>query len=225
MKNPKCKKDKKCDFGDEVKNTDVFYRVKLIKFCIRKGDYFMKLILNKKQYENLSPQALSVYCALKQLMVSYENHCVCGTAKTLVYTLCQSMKCSRRMIDYIINAIDELEKKDLIKAVEVSGKTYVWDCSKLYVDTENEFFNAITSEEINKIFQIKGVDNFLLLKYFICVLSTISTTINVKINVDYNKSNCVGNMTIDYIATMCGIRANTAMEYNNLLEENNLLYI
>ena len=185
----------------------------------------MKLILSKKQYENLSPQGLAVYCALKQLMVSYENHKVCGTVKTLVYTLCQTMKCSRRMIEYIIEALDELEKKDLIKVIETSGKTYVWDCSKLHVDIENEFFNTVTSEEVNKIFQIKGVDSFLLLRYFVCVMSTISTTIEVKVDVNYSKSNCVGNMTINYIARICGIRDSTAMEYNKLLEENGLIYI
>lgn len=186
----------------------------------------MKLFLNKEVcLNNLSNEGLAVWCGLLSLQNEDCIKNVCCTSDIVGYALSKSMKHSRRFVDYIISGIDELVNLGYLSIVELKGKHRVYDCSKLAVDAKSMLYTVITSEEANKIFQIKGVDSFLLLRYFICVMSTISTTIEVKVDVNYSKSNCVGNMTINYIARMCGIRDSTAMEYNKLLEENGLIYI
>ena len=56
-------------------------------------------------------------------------------------------------------------------------------------------------------------------------MSTITSSITVYLpNGDY-KNRVVGNFTIDYLSKLAGISERSIIEYNKILEENNLLYV
>ena len=68
-------------------------------------------------------------------------------------------------------------------------------------------------------------NNFLLLRYFVSLISTISSKITVYLDNGEYKNRVVGNFTIDYLSELSGITDRTIIEYNKILEEIGLIYI
>ena len=70
------------------------------------------------------------------------------------------------------------------------------------------------------------LDKFSVLRYFMCMISTINhnaTYIDVMGN---SYDNFVGFMTNDYIGSLCGVTSYTTYDkYNHLLEDNEMVYI
>ena len=85
----------------------------------------------------------------------------------------------RRINDYIRCGLNELIDNNIIIKEKEIQKHYILDCSKLWIDTRNTKFTTITFSEVRKIFQIENVNNFLLLRYFILLMGTISSSITV----------------------------------------------
>lgn len=70
------------------------------------------------------------------------------------------------------------------------------------------------------------LDKFSVLRYFICMLSTVNynATYYDVMGKEYN--NFVGFMTNDYIGSLCGVTSYTTYDkYNHLLEDNEMIYI
>lgn len=95
----------------------------------------------------------------------------------------------------------------------------------MWIDTTTVKFTTITFQEVYKIFQIQNINNFLLLRYFIILMGTISSKITVHLSHGDSKNRVVGNVSIEYLSKLSGISERTIIEYNKLLETNNLLYI
>ncbi len=129
------------------------------------------------------------------------------------------------MSDYIRCGLNELIDNGIIIKEKETQKHYILDCSKLWIDTNKVKFTSITFTEVRKIFQIENVNNFLLLRYFILLMGTISSSITVFLHNGENKNRVVGNVSIDYLSKLSGISERTIIEYNKLLENNDLLYV
>ena len=129
------------------------------------------------------------------------------------------------MSDYIRCGINELIDDGIIVKEKEVQKHYILDCSKLWINTNKIKFTSITFAEVHKIFQIESVNNFLLLRYFILLMGTISSSITVFLHNGENKNRVVGNVSIDYLSKLSGISERTIIEYNKLLESNDLLYV
>ena len=129
------------------------------------------------------------------------------------------------MSDYIKCGINELVDNHIIKKVDEQQKHYILDCSNLWTNTSKEFFTIITFGEVQKIFNVENVNNFLLLRYFVSLISTISSKITVYLENGEYKNRVVGNFTIDYLSELSGITDRTIIEYNKILEEIGLIYI
>ena len=56
-------------------------------------------------------------------------------------------------------------------------------------------------------------------------MGTISSSITVFLHNGENKNRVVGNVSIEYLSHISGISDRTIIEYNKLLEKNNLLYV
>lgn len=187
----------------------------------------MKLFIEESIYkdQNISVYGLSVYCALKTLIITEENKNIYVTTELLAYQLTRSIHCQRRFLDYIRTGLNELIDLQIIKKTDEKSKHYVFDCSKLFIDTEKQHFTIIESEELLTIFRIKTANNFMLLKYFIYLMGTISSSIDVWLDAYDHRNRVIGNLTIDRISHISNTPERTIIEYNKLLEENNLLYV
>ena len=200
----------------------------------------MKLIENKENLTNeiilsipekfitdntFSNYSLAVYCVLRTLSQPTQLPILCVTQNQIEFYLTGRLSKRRLISDYIKCGINELVDNHIIGKVDEQQKHYILDCSNLCISNSKEFFTVITFGEVQKIFNVENVNNFLLLRYFVSLISTISSKITVYLENGEYKNRVVGNFTIDYLSELSGITDRTIIEYNKILEEIGLIYI
>lgn len=182
-----------------------------------------KSISDNKECSNY---AVTVYCLLQKLAIPTQLSIQCVTCNQLVFYLTGDISQQRnRITDYIKCGIRELVDNNIIKKIEEFSKHYILDCQNLWIDSLQGNFTKIYFEEIQTIFSIKNINQFSLLRYFILLIGTLSGKITVYLENGEYKNCVVGNFTIEYLASLSGLGERTVIEYNKILEENNLLYI
>lgn len=179
------------------------------------------LIENK----TLSNYSIAVYCVLHALSIPAHMPVQCVTQQQLEFYLTGQVSKRRRISDYIRCGLQELIDNGIIEKENEIQKHYILDCSKLWINVKKDKFTTITFNEVKKIFQIDNTNNFLLLRYFVLLIGTISSKITVFLPNGESKNRVVGNVTIDYLSKLSGISERTIIEYNKALEEAGLLYI
>lgn len=179
-------------------------------------------ILKDKTFSNYS---LAVYCVLQALTTPTHIYKQCVTLTQIEFYLTGQISNRRRISDYIKCGINELTENKIILKESECQKHYILDCKNMWLDTKNGNFTMITFSEVQKIFQLSNINNFLLLHYFILLMSTITSSITVYLPNGDSKNRVVGNFTIDYLSNLTGISERSIIEYNKILEENNLLYV
>ena len=179
-------------------------------------------ITNDKTFSNYS---LAVYCALHALSVPTQLKIQCITQQQIEFYLTGKITQRRAISDYIKCGINELVENNIVTKIGELSKHYILDCSNLWIKTNNIKFITITFNEVQKIFKVENVNNFLLLRYFILLMSSISSKITVYLENGEYKNRVVGNFTIDYLSELSGIGVRTIIEYNKILEEIGLIYI
>ena len=187
----------------------------------------MQLWLSEKIYKSdkITVYGLAAYCAIKTLLHSDEEKEICTNADILSYQLIKDTQPPRRFLQKIKTGYEELLEQGIINKVGTNSKYDVLDCSNLFITEDTDYFTIVTYEEILKILQINNVNNLILLKYFIFLMGTISSAIDVYLDPIQHKCRVVGNLTIDYISQLSGIGSRSIIEYNKILEKENLLYV
>ncbi len=154
--------------------------------------------------------------------------------KLLAFQLADDITLSRKYMERLSEGLNELIAKKYIEVkVNIGDKDYIFDIGNLIIENnsienkEKVFFAIITSDEIHKIMNLDSrLDKFSILRYFMCMISTINhdaTYYDVMGNA-YN--NFVGFMPNDYIGSLCGVTSYTTYDkYNHLLEDNEIIYI
>lgn len=188
-----------------------------------------KIISDKK----LSSNAVAAYTALRMIQNLNTNKYYINI-KLLTFQLTDDITLSRKYVERLTDGLNELITKEYIEVVTNNKeKDYVLDIGKLVIDNHSDcnkdktFFVVIESDEIHKIMNLDSrLDKFSVLRYFICMLSTVNynATYYDVMGKEYN--NFVGFMTNDYIGSLCGVTSYTTYDkYNHLLEDNEIIYI
>lgn len=181
----------------------------------------------KKLYEStISDQAIFVYCLLKNLHTHNYLFSQCVSLTSLIYYLIGCIPDRRNVIyNHIQLGLEELNSNNYIQINGVQQKHYLLDCENIWVDTESEYFSNISFEEVRKIFQIKGVNNYRLLRYFILLMGTLVAKITVALPDGISKSGIISNLPISYFAKQMNVSTKTIMDYNKFLEDAKLIYV
>lgn len=207
-------------------------------YCIifKEGIYIiMDIFLDSKIIidNTLSSDAVVAYTALRMIQNSNTNAYYVNM-KLLAYQLSNNLMLGRKYMERLSNGLNELIiKKYITILANNADKDYILDIGNLIIDNRSDenrdktFFVVIKSEEIHKIMNLDSrLDKFSVLRYFMCMLSTINhnaTYYDVMGNAYYN---FVGFMTNDYIGSLCGVTSYTTYDkYNHLLEDNEMIYI
>lgn len=187
----------------------------------------MQLWLSEKTYKSdkITVYGLAAYCAIKTLLYNDEQKEICTNADILSYQLIKNTQPPRRFLERIKTGYEELLEQGIINKVGTNSKYDVLDCTNLFITEDTDYFTIVAYDEILRIFQINNVNNLILLKYFIFLIGTISSTIDVYLDPIQHKCRVVGNLTIDYISKLSGIGTTSIIEYNKILEKENLLYV
>lgn len=180
----------------------------------------MKNIYIKKKYledESISDSAFTIMSALQPY--SNNKNDILLTAEYLSY-LVFKREATRKEL-YIIKAgFEELIESEIIKVNYNLGKSqYVCDITNLYLGNNTEFFVMIEYEELHKIMNIESKsDKFKMFRYFVSIVSHF----NLSTNIDEKYRGKVCGYSIDVINEL--IPKRTAIRYNEILEENKLIY-
>lgn len=154
--------------------------------------------------------------------------------KLLAYQLSNNLIFSRKYMERLSDGLNELITKKYITIVANNAdKDYILDISNLIINNRTDenkdktFFVVIKSEEIHKIMNLDSrLDKFSILRYFMCMLSTINHNATYYDVMGKEYYNFVGFMTNDYIGSLCGVASYTTYDkYNHLLEDSELIYI
>lgn len=202
----------------------------------RKGIYIImdvfldsKIISDKK----LSSNAVAAYTALRMIQNLNTNKYYVNI-KLLAFQLTEGITFSRKYVERLSDGLNELIIKKYIEIVTNNAdKDYILDISNLIIDNNSDgskdktFFVVIESDEIHKIMNLDSrLDKFSVLRYFMCMLSTVNYSATYYDVMGKEYYNFVGFMTNDYIGSLCGVTSYTTYDkYNRLLEENELIYI
>ena len=188
-----------------------------------------KIISDKE----LSSNAVVAYTALRMIQnLNTNNYYV--NIKLLTFQLTDDITFSRKYTERLLDGLNELIIKKYIEVVTNNAdKDYVLNISNLIIDNlsdsnkDKTFFVVIKSEEIHKIMNLDSrLDKFSVLRYFMCMISTINHNATYYDVIGNTYDNFVGFMTNDYIGSLCGVTSYTTYDkYNHLLEDNELIYI
>lgn len=187
----------------------------------------MNILINENIYKssNITVYGLATYCSLKSLLANNETKQVYVNPDVLSYQLVRTLKCSRRFVDSIKIGLGELISNNLVRVIESKGGSYVLDCSKLLTFNKDEYYTIITYDELLRIFRLDSKHKFSILRYFIFIIGSLNKNIDVWIDESQHKTRVVGTLVIDCIAQLCGISKSSAIRYNQILEDANLIYI
>ena len=195
---------------------------------LNKNDITLLIPKSLTEDVRFSNYAIATYCVLQALHIPTQMDKGCISPQQIAYFLTENIDCFKRksqITNHIQRGLDELLENNIISEIDECQKYYILDCSNLWIDTEKDYFSRITFNDVRKIFQVKSTNNFLLLRFYITIIGTISNTITVYlVNGDF-KSSVVGNLTIDYLAELSGISTRTVIDYSKILEEIGLLYV
>lgn len=202
----------------------------------RKGIYIImdvflesKIICDKK----LSSNAIAAYTTLRMIQNLNTNRYYVNI-KLLTFQLTDNITFSRKYVERLSDGLNELITKKYIEVVTNNAdKDYILDIRKLIIDNNSDgskdknYFVIIGSDEIHKIMNLDSrLDKFSVLRYFMCMLSTVNYSATYYDVMGKEYYNFVGFMTNDYIGSLCGVTSYTTYDkYNHLLEDNELVYI
>jgi hypothetical protein len=149
----------------------------------------------------------------------------CVTPFQITYLLTKNEHPNKYMLNYVKCGLDELIRENILVKINEVQKHYIIDCSKLWIDTDTEKFTIITFQEVEKIFRIENVNSFLLLRYFIYLIGSLSSKIDVWLDSCQHKSRVVGMLTLEQLSSLSGISVRSIIDYNKIFEESELIYI
>ena len=188
-----------------------------------------KIICDKK----LSSNAIAAYTALRMIQNLNTNKYYVNI-KLLTFQLTDDITFSRKYMERLSDGLNELIVMKYIQVVTNNAdKDYILDISNLIIDNNSDvskdktFFVVIGSDEIHKIMNLDSrLDKFSVLRYFMCMLSTVNYNATYYDVMGKEYYNFVGFMTNDYIGSLCDVTSYTTYDkYNHLLEDNELIYI
>ncbi len=188
-----------------------------------------KIISDKE----LSSNAVVAYTALRMIQNLNTNKYYVNI-KLLAFQLTDDITLSRKYVERLSDGLNELIVNKYIEVItNKADKDYILDISNLIIDNNSDgskdktFFVVIDSDEIHKIMNLDSrLDKFSVLRYFMCMLSTVNYSATYYDVMGKEYINFVGFMTNDYIGSLCGVTSYTTYDkYNHLLEENEMIYI
>lgn len=183
-----------------------------------KNLFIVKRIIEDK---TLSDEAFTVWCGLRNIMQKDVTEYFVSF-NMIAYSVFNRVP-TRYELDAIKKGYTELVKVECIKEVTAfASKTeFIVDLSGLYFEGQ-EYFSDLSMEEMHKIMNLNTRQSkYKLLRYFACQLGTF----NRSIDMDEKYRGKIGGMGLDTFVEMLGYSKVSILAYNDILSENNLLFV
>ena len=176
----------------------------------------------------ISNYAMMVYCYLQKLTTTSGENIHYVSAYSIACYLTGQVEHPRKFLDNIKQAILDLIKVGILYQVQEIGKTnqyFAIDCSRLWINTEKERFVIVYYDEILKIMRSDISNKPIILKYFIFLMGTLMTKVEVTLPSSLKRGHVVGRYTIAALGEQFGVSEYSILFYNKTLEDEQLIYI
>lgn len=167
---------------------------------------------------------LCVLLALNGIIVgNLQENCINRTV--LSYSI-YNRSVSQSEKTTINNHLTSLNKKGIIsKIFAVDHSTHVYNVENVFVNTSKttsgEYYVCISTEAFKKIMALKDVDNFKILRLYLCYINSLHKGNLVK----EKYKGKVGFMPISHFENITRINRKTLLKYNEVLVKEKLIYI
>ena len=153
----------------------------------------------------------------------------------LMYELFGNCNYNRSDYKHIADGLSGLIENKLVSVVEkVTSSEWIIDLSGLVIETKkkgNEHFTTITDEDLYFIMNYasengkRGIDRLAFVRYFINLIGSINFHQGIYLDAaGTKKTNFVGYMSQEYLYKLSGISKNTLIKFNDILENNEIIY-
>lgn len=176
-----------------------------------------KIYLNKKYIETLSANEFAVYVALKKQIddkykANADEFIMNTNVDFIIYELSGTFETTRSIKNSLELGLQGLIEKEIVTLIAKNKGNYIINAKELYIDSDTQY-TQIEDAEIKNIFNIEHKEKLDLFRYGITVLSTIWATEKYAFH------------SIDDLSFKANISKPTAIKYNDILEENKIIYI
>ncbi|MGL4451161.1 MAG: hypothetical protein ACRCTZ_08235 [Sarcina sp.] len=179
-----------------------------------------EIIVSKKYSSDLkeSNEASAVYIALRGMFNNYHTSEQIITLDSIIYILTgeynseNAREWNKRLKTSIKKGLDELQKLNLIKVIDIGKGSYIVDAEELsYINTTmgEESFEYISLEEVRNIFKECGI------KVFGFIMSFYDELENMFYIAEKQ----------DVMLDIFNLNSRTFNKYIKSLEENNVIYV
>lgn len=198
----------------------------------------MDVFLSKKIINDLSlsNNAIGAYVALKKIHYSLEKNNYYISLNMMLFEMFGNDNYNRIDYKHIADGLTELFSSKLTSIIyKITTTEWIVDLSGLIIDinkNEDDHFAIIREEELHFIMNYasdsgkRGIDRLSLLRYFINFIGSINYNQGIYIDATgRQKTNFVGYMSQEYLYKLSGISKNTLIKFNEVLENNNIIYV
>jgi len=181
--------------------------------------YILKGIVNTLTHkEFMAYISLKAYIDLNLNTANMKESLItCITLETMIYSLFGELQpegITKYFKSDLISGLESLIEKGIIELKDKSKTGYILELRNLYIN-KGDIYYCTTEDEIYKILCIKTKERFSFFHYAQKVFSTVWNGAEYKF----------GCTSIDEMADDIGITSVTAISYNELLENNQIIYI
>ena len=172
-----------------------------------------------QHYELLTYCYLKVLCPLQEIEEYYIS------MDSLLYAMYKKTDVGKKTRCRVYEAMQNLIDTGVISAERHDRCGYLIETQSLCFDTSKEHFVIVYSEDMDAIMKSDCTVRVQLVRYYIYLMSTISSKISVYNDEGIPKNNIIGNQPQIYLSYLTGISTHTIMRYNRILEDIRVIYI
>lgn len=186
------------------------------------------MVANKiLQDKRITDEGLMVYVSILSITKGCRRSIEYLVYDSLAYEVSDIVN-NKNVITAVKAGIYNLNEIGFIKVIDTKDKGVLVDVSNLYFSTNLKdecfsFYVSIYRNEVLKIINSKMKFKMKLLRYFICLLSTINHK-DVSGDINHYCKN-VGSRSIKELSDISMLSESAVLDYNKWLEDNELIYI
>lgn len=172
----------------------------------------------------LEPNELVCYSVLRSTITDDDRVCYISLGLIETWATGTVQGLGRATRKALTEGLESLCQRLGLKRESVSKTEWLIDCSRLWFDTKKEHFVILDKQDIQKVFAIDCKNKLSLFNYFVVWSGTLNNTTTATERKRAGQS-AVGFMPISYTAKLAKISESTAMRYNELMEQAQIIYI
>lgn len=143
----------------------------------------------------------------------------------LLFAVYKKTNIGIRLRENIWNALCNLCELRYIDAKRAGRSAFVIKTSSLTVDTSSQKFVVLYSNDIDKIMASNEHHKAALFLYYMFLMSTFNSEIEVCLESGARKKGIIGDQTIYQIAWITGLSESSILRYNKKIEDLKIMYI